>query len=137
MGFFLSLMKRLLALVRIHSGPSPAIVLHRPVITDETAARAVNTTYTSGGRPILVIVSITCTKTAAADRAYATGLIGPGTPPVGAMQRSGFIELGGSASQKAHFALIFVVTANTNYRVDSSVVGGGTVVLLSWVEVTL
>lgn len=107
--------------------------------TDQTASRALNTTYTNpyADRSILVVVSVQCVATSAGGQARAQGKSDTSTPPTTAA--SGGIGIAaGILNDDNIFQMTFVVPAGTtqNYRVDKTEVNG-TVTLNRWFEFVL
>lgn len=125
-------------MVRIHSGPSPARVLHRPVI-DVTGVHVLDTIYqNTSGRPMLVFVSALCTRMANGEIAHIHGEVDTVTPPVSIQSYNGLAV--GAPAETAEVMQAFIVMAvpnNSYFRAVSTTGGASTVVLSGWVEVTL
>jgi len=112
------------------------LVLHRPVYTDETAARTWATNYqNTTGRPIMVFFYAQCIRAAINDGAYIDGLIGAGTPPTSVVASSGFLVVG--QIDQSRFALVFMVPENYYYRINRNLVATGNAVKIAWWEATV
>lgn len=108
-------------------------------ISNATASRALNTTYTNPNpaQSILVIATVRCAITLAAGTAYVQAKADTSAPPTTIASGKVGIEAG-LVNEDNTFQISFVVPAGTtqNYRIDSTS-SNGSVTLASWFEYTL
>lgn len=102
-------------------------------VTNQTALRALNTTYTNSGLGTLMVLStFRCAITLAAGNAYAQGKSDSSTPPTTVV--SGIVGIqSGLLNEDNTFQVAFLVGAGLNYRLDSSSTNG-TCTLGNWFE---
>lgn len=108
----------------------------RPVQTDVTVSRAVNTTYTNGSavRSIMVMATFRCAVTVAAGNAYAQAKSDSSTPPTTVV--SGIVGIeAGVLNENVSVQVCFIIAPSMKYRIDTSVTNG-TCVLGKWMEVS-
>ena len=97
--------------------------------------RAVNTTYTNGSRPTLVVVSFSCTLTSPNGAATAQFKSDSSTPPTTAV--TGAVGINDGSNGNIHtFSISTIIAASLKYRLDT-VETNGSVALVSWQELTL
>lgn len=107
--------------------------------TDQTASRALNTTYTNpyADRSILVVVSCRCVITLAGGRADARAKSDTSTPPTTVVSGAVGIQSGLLNEDNAgHLVFVVPAGATQNYRVDT-VETNGTVAIGKWFEYVL
>lgn len=101
---------------------------------NETASRALNTTYANGISMRMVLATVRCAISVVAGVATAQGKSDAATPPVTIC--SGLVGVqAGLLNEDNTFQICFWVAPNMNYRIDSATTNG-TVVLGSWFEQT-
>lgn len=107
-----------------------------PAQANETAGRALNTTYTNtSARSIMVSATVRCAITVAAGNAHVQAKSDAATPPV--TIASGIVGIeSGLLGEDNTFQVSFVVAAGMKYRIDS-VLTNGTATLGQWFEVAL
>lgn len=126
-------------MVRIHSGPSPAAVLHRPVVNDVSATRVADGTIyqNTSGRPIMVLVGFQCTRANAVNAiAYAFARMENVTPPTDLVTNIGLGQLSNSL-ENMYCQMTFMVPNNYYYLVNTNVTVGGLANVISWYEIEL
>ena len=107
-----------------------------PTQTNETANRAVNTTYTNtGGRSRIVTATFRCAITVAAGNAYVQGKSDSSTPPTTIATGKVGIEAG-LLNEDNSFQISFIVAPEMKYRIDSTLTNG-TATLGNWFEVLI
>jgi len=108
------------------------------VYSDVTATRTLGTNYQNTiGRPIVVILSLVCSRAAIGERAYVIVNVKGSTPADTAVARAGLIDAANVPIEKAYFMCVFLVPNNFYYRVTVQTTGGGAVTKSRWVEVEL
>ena len=115
------------------------MVLHRPQINDVGAARALDTVYQAGGRPILCLVTLDCVRGGDNQRTYGYSQVEDVDPPTDIIGYAGLNRDAGFAetAERIHCQLIFAVPAHYHYRIVSVVDPPSTIALSQWIEVTL
>jgi len=104
-----------------------------------TPSRAANTTYqNTTGRPIVIIVTVTCYRAGLAGAtAYAYGLRGTSSPPITIGNNVGFLDVDTLVCY-GMFTLVQFVPNNYYYQVATVASGTGSYVNLSnWTEIEL
>ena len=110
----------------------------KAVVSDVTATRAVDTIYqNTSGRPMLVVISYSGSKGAAADNCYGTMQIEDATPPTAYFGNAGFAGAAGTALQDGFFWVTATVPNNYYYRLTKTEGGSSALTLNKWVEVEL
>ena len=112
----------------------------KAVVSDVTGTRAIDGTIyqNTSGRPILVMVRLTCErKSGVGFAAYVIGYSKVSSPPDRAVDHCGFPIMDNEPDVGYH-KIIFVVPNQYYYKIEKTEVGAGSAVALNtWFEVEL
>lgn len=119
----------------ITTGVARKTIAWQPEQVNQTASRALNTTYTNTGtRAKQIMATVRCAISAAGGNAYVQGKSDASAPPTTAA--SGLVGIqAGLLGEDNTFQVTFVVAPGMKYRIDSATTNG-TAVLGDWFEVT-
>ena len=126
------------------TGVNPNNLAASAAPTDQTGARALNTTYANGSRTRIVVVSWTA-NVAAGTVAYLCARSSTGAPvtagsggdlagtaPVAEVRAADSKYNAGIGSANFQFGLVAIIPPNHNYRLNTGAMSG--IVLSSWQE---
>lgn len=119
----------------ITTGAARKTFAFTPVQVNQTASRALNTTYTNSlVKSVMIVVTCRCAISLLAGTAYFQGKSDSSSPP--ATISSGIVGVqSGLAGEDNTYEVTFIVAPGMNYRIDSTAVNG-TVTLGTWWETT-